>query len=711
MAERDSSATVEDRTFRLAFEAMPMAACIVQRLSESGSPAQDWQYLAMNTAMQKLIGPDDTAGRSGRALGPDTHGQLAALLDRACLSDEPVTAEQAFGAQGTASRIEIAPLQDGGEGQLVVHVRPVTATDRGRTTAHLRSQMLPESFDEGYCTIEMIFDEHGQPVDYRFLEANAAFYEQTGLHEVVGKRMLAIEPKTGKQWLEIYGEVALSGVPRRFEKRSDVLGHWYDVFAFQVGAPELHRVGVLFHDIDDRKHTEAALRESEERLRQFGDASQDILWLRDPETLQLQYLTPAIEAIHGVKREDALKEENFARWLNVVLPDDRGHVEKALARLRRGEKATFDYRIRRADGSVRWLRDTDFPIKDGDGRVVLIGGIVHDLTEVREADRRLKTLIEGMPQLVWRALDGGQWTWASPQWEAFTGLSRDDSAGRGWLAALHPDDRDMAVRFWERAADTGALEIECRIHHAATGSYRWFQTRATPVRDTNGEIVEWLGTSTDVQDLKEMQERQRLLLAELQHRVRNLLGMVRSIVRQSAQQHETAEGYVAHLTGRIDAMARTQVLLTRAAGAQVDLEGLIRDELRASLAEQSQLSLSGPEVELSAKPAENLTMALHELATNAIKYGALGGGGTLAIEWRRTQRGGVTWLELDWREHCPQAATRPLRRGFGTELVEERIPYELKGEGRMIMTENGMTAHIAFPLTRSSSIFKSGPAR
>ncbi len=710
MAEQHLAAAVEDRTFRLAFEALPTAACIVQRLSAPGGAAQGWQFIAVNSAMQGLLGPGEAAGRTMGAHGGDAQRQLAALLDRACTSGKPVSAEQAFGRNSTASRIEIAPLH-GADGRFVVHVRPVTGPDWGQTTAQMRTQMLSDDFGEGYCTIQMIFDESGKPVDYRFLDANAAFHSQTGLRNAVGQRILAVEPGIGQQWLDIYGEIARTGVPRRFERRSSVLGHWYDVFAFQVGAPEQHRVGVLFHDIDDRKRTEAALRESEERLRQFGDASQDILWLRDPETLQLQYLTPAIETIHGVKREEALREDNLARWLEMVLPDDRPGVEQGIARLRSGEKATFDYRIRRADGSVRWLRDTDFPIADGDGRVVLIGGIVHDLTEVHEAGRRLQTLIEGMPQLVWRAAEGGEWTWASPQWEAFTGLSMRESSGHGWLAALHPNDRDKAVRFWKQAADTGELEIEGRIRHAASGSYRWFQTRATPVRDPDGRIVEWLGTSTDVQDLKEMHERQRLLLAELQHRVRNLLGMLRSIVRQSAQQHDSAESYVAHLTGRIDAMARTQVLLTRAAGAQVDLEGLIRDELRANIADETQLSLAGPEVELAAKPAENLTMALHELATNAIKYGALGNGGTLAVEWRRTQRGGVTWLELDWREHCPHSSAHPLRRGFGTELIEERIPYELKGEGRMTMTDDGMTAHIAFPLTRSGSILGSGPVR
>ena len=146
----------------------------------------------------------------------------------------------------------------------------------------------------------------------------------------------------------------------------------------------------------------------------------------------------------------------------------------------KGEHVTFEYRVRRPDGAVRWLRDSAFPIADETGRVKMIGGVGHDLTELREAETRFQVLMEGIPQLVWRAGEPGEWTWASPQWTAYTGQSEWDSLERGWLDMVHPDDRSAARAAWSEAKERGGLDLECRIRHGATGAYRWFQTRAAP---------------------------------------------------------------------------------------------------------------------------------------------------------------------------------------------------------------------------------------
>lgn len=260
----------------------------------------------------------------------------------------------------------------------------------------------------------------------------------------------------------------------------------------QAGTPRGYlKIG---QDVTERVRTEAALRESEERLRQFGEASHDILWMRDADTLQWQYLTPAFKTVYGMGRDEALSGDNYRTWLDLIVPEDREHASRATERVREGEQVTFDYRIRRpADGAIRWLRDTDFPITGADGKVVLIAGVGHDLTELREAELRLQVLMEGIPQLVWRAVDEGEWSWSSPQWSEFTGLAPEQSTGWGWLDAYHPDDRETVRRTWEQASEKGSFEVEARIRHAAVEEYRWFQTRAAPVRDDRGTITEWLG--------------------------------------------------------------------------------------------------------------------------------------------------------------------------------------------------------------------------
>ena len=462
-------------------------------------------------------------------------------------------------------------------------------------------------------------------------------------------------------------------------------------------------------DLIERAQAQRRLRESEERLRQFGDASQDVLWIRDADTLQWVYLTPAFEHIYGLTRQEALTGDNYRNWQDLIIPEDRERATGAIARVRAGEHVTFEYRVRRpGDGTIRWVRNTDFPITDETGKVVLIGGIGHDFTEFRETEQRFRTLVEGIPQLVWRAIDGGEWTWASPQWTQCTGQKAAEYVDWGWLTAVHPADRNAAREAWARALDDGGFEVEYRIRRQIDAEYRWFQTRATPVRDQTGVITEWLGTSTDVHELRGLQELQKTLLAELQHRVRNILAVTRSIVSRSDNGERDTKEYVQHLLGRISALARTQVLLTRKAGAGVDLKGLIRDELLAQVADESPFALDGPDVKLSAKATEVLTLAVHELATNATKYGAFSrASGRLTVRWQIEERDHQIWLSLDWLESgVPIVDAFPRRRGFGAELVSRRIPYELKGHGSLELKPGGLVSHIEFPLVPGDSILQ-----
>src|SRR5580704_926120 len=125
---------------------------------------------------------------------------------------------------------------------------------------------LFETLIEGFCTIEMIFDATGKPVDYRFLEINPAFAKQTGLHNAQGKLMRDLAPEHEAHWFEIYGKVALTGEPVHFENEAKALGRYYDVRAYRVGGAESKKVGILFNDITDRKRAEAQVQAQLARL-------------------------------------------------------------------------------------------------------------------------------------------------------------------------------------------------------------------------------------------------------------------------------------------------------------------------------------------------------------------------------------------------------------------------------------------------------------
>ena len=145
------------------------------------------------------------------------------------------------------------------------------AVDALRTSEE-RYRYLFDSIDEGYCVIEMIYDEHGKPVDYRFLELNPAFEKQTGLHAATGKRMRELTPDHEDYWFEIYGKVALTGESVRFVNQAKALGdRWLDVYACRVGGPDSGKVAIVFNDITQRKQSEKALLQSLARFQSQAD--------------------------------------------------------------------------------------------------------------------------------------------------------------------------------------------------------------------------------------------------------------------------------------------------------------------------------------------------------------------------------------------------------------------------------------------------------
>jgi two-component sensor histidine kinase len=226
--------------------------------------------------------------------------------------------------------------------------------------------------------------------------------------------------------------------------------------------------------------------------------------------------------------------------------------------------------------------------------------------------------------------------------------------------------------------------------------------RVLPYRSIENFVAGVVITFVDVTAMIRAEERQRLLLAELQHRVRNTLGVVRSIARRSSETSTTVEEYASHLDGRLNAFARTQAMVTRDPEGGIDLEYLVVEELLSYNArEGEQLRISGPTVRFQSKAAETFALAVHELATNAIKYGALSQPtGRVDVTWRVDIGSDLPQLVFEWRERGGPSVKPPQRKGFGSELLERTLAFELKGRTTLTYDTSGIHCTITVPLNR-----------
>jgi PAS domain S-box-containing protein len=462
-------------------------------------------------------------------------------------------------------------------------------------------------------------------------------------------------------------------------------------------------------DVTARREAEAA-RDHEVAVRHaFRDASPDALWVADAVTGRLENASRAFEAVLGIP-SDAMLQHHPYPWPELLQPEDHHRVAGHLEAAREGRVVEVEYRVGdpAMGGGERWVRCTSFPL--GAARPASrIGGILQDITArkaseraLAESEARLRLAQEAAEMGVYeRDLTTGRALW-SPEMFRLWGL---DPAGRSpWLSdaeymGLILDDEREAHRARRDALrnspEVSRFASEFRIRRADNGEVRWIASRGEYVRDAAGRAVLVRGTNHDVTDRKRAEERQTLLAREVDHRAKNALAVVQAVLKLTPR--DDADAFARAVEGRVAALARVQTLLAEERWSGADLLALLGGELAPFQGVGQQVLLEGPPTALPPRLAQPLAMAAHELATNAVKHGALSvPEGRVCVSW---QLGEGEVLRLRWEESGgPPLAGEPGRRGFGTRVLDGTVRRQLGGTVSLDWRRSGLVCLLGVPL-------------
>lgn len=457
-------------------------------------------------------------------------------------------------------------------------------------------------------------------------------------------------------------------------------------------------------DITERKQVEAALEAARIDIDLAAQAAGMGRWDHNP-SKGLRYWDHRARAIFGIPPDAPPSTSLFER---AVHPNDLPAVRAAVAAAVDPDGSglmNLEYRIVRQNGAVRWVEV--FGRAFFEGRVcVRFVGVVSDVTERREAIDRLLRQEETL-RLAVDAAEVGTWdynietgdlVWSDRLYGMFGVLNPDkplDIAAS--LNHVHPGDeprvRDAAARAMDPAvrADYAA---EFRVIGRDDHVERWLSAKGKVFFGDNGKPLRFVGAAVDITDRKRAELHLRLLVNEMNHRVKNSLATIQAIAAQSFTDTHSLPQAKEAFADRLVALAEAHDLLTRENWEGADLHE-VAERLAALHGGADRFELSGPAVRLSPKTALSLSMALHELATNALKYGALRApSGRVRIAWELTDGQGAERLRLTWTERDGPPVTPPAQRGFGTRLIERGLAAELSGSAAIEFRPEGVVCQI-----------------
>lgn len=400
--------------------------------------------------------------------------------------------------------------------------------------------------------------------------------------------------------------------------------------------------------------------------------------------------------------------EMIGRPIRALIPDDRQDEEdEILERVRRGEYVSKFETVRlHKDGRRLPLGITISPLRGADGQIVGASKIAHDITDVlaarqerQESEAKFRALADNIPQLAWMANREGWIFWYNQRWFDYTGTDLSSMEGWGWKSVHHPDHVERVEAKIRLNWQSGEPWEDLFPLRGKDGGYRWFLSRALPIRDDDGQILLWFGTNTDVTEQRASEEKIAFLLNELKHRSKNLLAMIQGIVRRTLIPRN--EQFLESFDRRLVAVGSNMDMLTKRNWADAPLVEVVRSQI--SYFKDligNRITLSGDAaILLAPQAAEAIGLALHELCTNAGKYGALSNEiGQVEVTWRLDDSAQL--FHMSWIERGGPMVTEPSRTGFGSIVIRKNLKAALSGEVKITYDPAGLMWQLVAPSSK-----------
>jgi len=472
------------------------------------------------------------------------------------------------------------------------------------------------------------------------------------------------------------------------------------------GHPE--RVVGVNIDITDRKTAELALAERDAQLALAGKAARVGSFAIDVGTGMVQ-ISPGYASVHG----SAEGTEEFPRdeWRARVHPDDLGRIEalRSQAIAEQCREHNTEYRIVGPDGKTRWIEARALFSYNSNGHPMRIVGVDIDITErkraealLEESEARYRALYDDNPSMYFTVVSSGTVLSVNEFGAQQLGYTAAELVGQSVLKVIHHEDHEAARQHLASCTQANQTVSTTELRKVSRdGSIIWVREVARAVREPGQQRTVILIVCEEITERKRVEEQQRTLVAELDHRVKNVLATVQAVAAHTMETSSSMHHFVAALDGRIRSMGSTHELLSHRQWEGIPLAELVERQL-APYTTGSNIEIAGPEVMLSADAGQTMAMALHELATNAAKYGALSTPrGRISVRWRLGSNGrGPATLKLDWHEEGGPVVTVPGKTGFGTSVVRDLIPYELGGTIDHVLAPEGVRCQMEISLAQ-----------